>query len=325
MSKTKVIVTRKLPARVQSRMGELFDVELNSNDSALSRDALQEAMQRADVLVSTLNDRIDADLLDKAKGRLKLIANYGSGVDHIDIEAAHYVGVMVSNSPTRSAADAGDMAIALILSVLRRLKEGSNVMSSGAWLGWSPTAFLGTRLRGKTLGILGLGRIGTALAERAAVFGLNVAYYSRNPAHPDTEARLKARYYQQLSDLLAVSDIVAVCIPLNDETHHILDAERFAQMKTGAYVINIARGDLIDEEALIDALKTGHLAGAGLDVLATTTQVNADLRDLSNVMLLPHMGSATAEARDEMGETVIRNIKMYEDGHRPPNLIIPNL
>jgi len=321
----KVIVTRKLPDTVEARLKELFDVELNEADIPLDRDALISAMQRADVLVPTLNDEIDAELLSMAGERLKLLANYGSGVDHIDVDAAHENGILVANSPTVSSSDTADMTIALILAVMRRFKEGSTVMESGSWQGWAPSAFLGARVSGKTLGILGMGRIGTALAERARVFGMNVHYHNRNQAHPDTETRLNATYHPKLDDMLEQADILAICCPLTEGTANILNAEGIAKMKPSAFVVNTARGGLIDEVALEEALVNGKLAGAGLDVLATGTEVNQTLCDLPNVMLLPHMGSATQEARHEMGETVILNIKMHQDGHRPPNMIIPNI
>jgi len=319
----KVIVTRKLPDTVQSRLKELFDVEFSQNDIPLSRNELLEAMKRADVLVPTLNDNIDASLLAEAGNRLKLLANYGSGVDHIDVEAAHKQGILVSNSPTISSSDTADMTIALILAVMRRFKEGSNVMESGDWQGWAPSAFLGTRVSGKTIGILGMGRIGTALAERARAFGLNVHYHNRKKVHPDTETRLNAKYFKDFHAMLPEIDILATCCPLSDETHHILDTKALSLMKPTAVVVNTARGALIEEEALEAALLNGRLAAAGLDVLATGKNVNKTLCELPNVMLLPHMGSATQEARHEMGETVILNIKMHQDGHRPPNMCIP--
>ena len=319
----KVIVTRKLPNTVQSRLKELFDVEFSQNDIPLSRNELLEAMKRADVLVPTLNDNIDASLLAEAGNKLKLLANYGSGVDHIDVEAAHKQGILVSNSPTISSSDTADMTIALILAVMRRFKEGSNVMESGDWQGWAPSAFLGTRVSGKTIGILGMGRIGTALAERARAFGLNVHYHNRKKVHPDTETRLNAKYFKDFHAMLPEIDILATCCPLSDETHHILDTKALSLMKPTAVVVNTARGALIEEEALEAALLNGRLAAAGLDVLATGKNVNKTLCELPNVMLLPHMGSATQEARHEMGETVILNIKMHQDGHRPPNMCIP--
>lgn len=319
----KVIVTRKLPDTVQSRLEELFDVEFSQNDIPLSRNELLEAMKCADVLVPTLNDNIDASLLAEAGNRLKLLANYGSGVDHIDVEAAHKQGILVSNSPTISSSDTADMTIALILAVMRRFKEGSNVMESGDWQGWAPSAFLGTRVSGKTIGILGMGRIGTALAERARAFGLNVHYHNRKKVHPDTETRLNAKYFRDFHAMLPEIDILATCCPLSDETHHILDSKALSLMKPTAVVVNTARGALIEEAALEAALLNGRLAAAGLDVLATGKNVNKTLCELPNVMLLPHMGSATQEARHEMGETVILNIKMHQDGHRPPNMCIP--
>ena len=245
----KVIVTRKLPDTVQSRLKELFDVEFSQNDIPLSRNELLEAMKRADVLVPTLNDNIDASLLAEAGNRLKLLANYGSGVDHIDVEAAHKQGILVSNSPTISSSDTADMTIALILAVMRRFKEGSNVMESGDWQGWAPSAFLGTRVSGKTIGILGMGRIGTALAERARAFGLNVHYHNRKKVHPDTETRLNAKYFKDFHAMLPEIDILATCCPLSDETHHILDTKALSLMKPTAVVVNTARGALIEEDS----------------------------------------------------------------------------
>ena len=245
----KVIVTRKLPDTVQSRLKELFDVEFSQNDIPLSRNELLEAMKRAEVLVPTLNDNIDASLLAEAGNRLKLLANYGSGVDHIDVEAAHKQGILVSNSPTISSSDTADMTIALILAVMRRFKEGSNVMESGDWQGWAPSAFLGTRVSGKTIGILGMGRIGTALAERARAFGLNVHYHNRKKVHPDTETRLNAKYFKDFHAMLPEIDILATCCPLSDETHHILDTKALSLMKPTAVVVNTARGALIEEDS----------------------------------------------------------------------------
>ena len=248
----KVIVTRKLPNTVQSRLKELFDVEFSQNDIPLSRNELLEAMKRAEVLVPTLNDNIDASLLAEAGNKLKLLANYGSGVDHIDVEAAHKQGILVSNSPTISSSDTADMTIALILAVMRRFKEGSNVMESGDWQGWAPSAFLGTRVSGKTIGILGMGRIGTALAERARAFGLNVHYHNRKKVHPDTETRLNAKYFKDFHAMLPEIDILATCCPLSDETHHILDSKALSLMKPTAVVVNTARGALIEEDSFRD-------------------------------------------------------------------------
>lgn len=320
-----VVVTRRLPASVQARLSDLFDTHLNEDDVPFTREQLTNAMSKADILVSSLNDRIDADLIASAGDQLRLIANYGSGYDHIDVAAAHARGIQTSNSPSSDSADTADMAIALILAVMRRFKEGSNVMSSGEWTGWSPSAFLGARVTGKKLGILGMGRVGTQVARRARAFGMEIHYHNRSRVHAGIEEAFGATYWTDLKDMLGQVDILSLNCAVNSETVHIMNAETLAQLPKGAFLINTARGELVDETALLSALESGHLAGAGLDVLARGADMNSGLQALPNVMLLPHMGSATDEARREMGETVIYNIKMLEDGHTPPNLIIPSM
>jgi glyoxylate reductase len=324
-SRLSVVVTRRLSQKVEDRLSELFDVTLNKTDEPFSREDLLAAMTTADVLVPTLNDRIDADMLAAAKGKLRLIANYGAGYDHINIKAAHENGIMVSNSPANRAGDTADMAITLMLSVMRRFKEGSEALQSGDWQGWSPSSFLGARVGGKKLGILGLGRIGIEVARRARVFGMGVNYHNRKPVHPDRENELGATYWKNLDDMLAEVDVLSITCPLTPKTVHIIDKRRLGLMKPTAFIVNTSRGRLIDEQALTDAISEGRLAGAGLDVQEQSPHLNTRLRDMPNVMLLPHMASATLESRNEMGETVIVNIKTFEDGHNPPNRVVPSL
>ncbi len=322
-SKLSVVVTRRLPKAVENRLSELFDVELNKNDTPFTPDQLSDALSRADVLVPTLNDALDADMLSKAGKQLKLIANYGSGYDHIDIEAADARGIMVTNSPGLLSEDSADMTLALILTVMRRFKEGSAALQSGKWLGWSPSAFLGTSVGDKTLAIIGMGRVGMAVARRANAFGMNIVYHNRTPVHPEIERNLNASYIESLDDMLPMADVLSIHCPNTPETHHLINADRLALLKPSAFLINTARGQVIDEAALIKQLENGQLAGAGLDVFEKGSEVNPKLCDRDNVMMLPHMASATNEARIDMGEKVILNIKTFELGHRPPDQIIP--
>ncbi len=319
----KVIVTRKLPEPVETRLGELFDVELNDTDAPFSREAMADALGRADVLVSTITDKIDAALLAQAGERLKLIANYGAGFDHIDVQTALSRAIIVSNTPGVLTDDTADMAMALILAVPRRLKEGAALMQSGEWRGWSPTALMGHRIGGKRLGILGMGRIGQAVARRARAFGLQVHYHNRRRLHPDIEAELETTWWESLDQMLARVDILSVNAPHTPSTFHLLSARRLKLMKPTAYIVNTSRGEVIDENALTRMLRSGDLAGAGLDVYEHGHNVNPRLAELPNVMLLPHMGSATEEGRLEMGEKVIINIKTFADGHRPPDQVVP--
>lgn len=320
-----VVVTRRLPATVEARMRELFDVTLNDRDLPMSPEALAQAMTEADVLVPTITDRIDARLLAHAGPNLRLIANYGAGFDHIDVATALQRGILVSNTPGVLAEDTADMAMALILSVPRRLPEGAALLRSGAWEGWSPTALMGQRIAGKRLGILGLGRIGRAIARRAKPFGMEIHYHNRRRIHPDIEADLGVTWWDSLDQMLARIDILSVNVPHTPSTFHILNARRLRLMKPEAYVVNTARGEVIDENALTRMLKAGELAGAGLDVYEHGHELNPQLRDLPNVLLLPHMGSATIEGRLEMGEKVILNIKTFADGHRPPDQVVPSM
>jgi glyoxylate reductase len=320
-----VVVTRRLPESVETRLKELFEVELNLTDAAMSRDELAAAMQRADVLVPTINDTIDQRLLALAGDRLRLIANYGSGFDHIDVQTARQRGILVSNTPGVLTDDTADMAIALILTVMRRFREGSNMIQSGDWEGWAPSAMLGARVGGKRLGILGMGQIGTAVARRAQPFGLQIHYHNRKRIHPDTEAELGATYWESLDQMLARVDILSINCPHTPSTFHLLNARRLRLMKPTAFVVNTSRGEVIDENALTRMLRAGELAGAGLDVFEKGHEINPRLRGLNNVMLLPHMGSATDEGRREMGEKVIINIKTFADGHRPPDQVVPSM
>ena len=320
-----VVVTRKLPEAVETRMRELFEVKLNDTDTALTEAELAEAMATADVLVPTLTDRIDQKLLAQAGESLKLIANYGAGFDHIDVETARRRGILVSYTPGVLTEDTADMTMALILAVPRRIKEGMELIQSGDWQGWSPTAIMGHRIWGKRLGILGMGRIGQAVARRARAFGLQIHYHNRRRLHEDIESELDATYWESLDQMLARMDIVSVNCPHTPATFHLLSARRLKLMKPTAYIVNTARGEVIDENALTRMLVRGELSGAGLDVFEHAPAVNPRLMGLPNVVLLPHMGSATEEGRIEMGEKVIINIKTFADGHRPPDQVLPSM
>ncbi len=319
----KVIVTRKLPEPVEARMRELFDVELNDTDMPMGAQALGDAISRADVLVPTITDRISAGLIGAAGENLRLIANYGAGFDHIDVQTALSRGIMVSNTPGVSADDTADVAMMMILAVPRRLREGTKKMQAGEWGGWAPTAMLGSRLGGKRLGILGMGRIGQAVARRAAACGMEIHYHNRKKLHADTENALGARYWESLDQMLARMDVLSVNCPHTPGTFHLLNARRLKLMKPTAYIVNTSRGEVIDENALTRMLRAGELAGAGLDVFENGKDVNPRLTGLDNVLLLPHMSSATQEGRVEMGEKVIINIKTFADGHRPPDQVVP--
>ena len=320
-----VVVTRRLPEAVETRMKELFDVELREDDRPLTRSELAEAMRRADVLVPTITDRIDAGLLGQAGDRLKLIANYGSGIDHVDVATARQRGILVANTPGVSTDDTADMALALMLAVTRRIPEGLAAMQSGAWQGWAPTAFLGQRLGGRRLGILGMGRIGQAVARRARVFGMQIHYHNRRRLRPETEQEHEATYWESLDQMVARMDVLSINCPHTPSTFHLMNARRLKLMKPTSVIVNTSRGEVIDENALTRMLRAGEIAGAGLDVYEHGTEINPRLRDLPNVVLLPHMSSATREARIEMGEKVLINIKTYADGHKPPDRVLRNL
>ncbi len=320
-----VVVTRRLPEPVETRMKELFDVELRDDDRPMTREELAAAMARADVLVPTITDQIDAGLIAKAGGRLRLIASFGSGVDHIDVATARSRGILVSNTPGVVTEDTADMTMALMLSVTRRIPEGLAVMQSGKWEGWAPTAFLGGRLGGRRLGILGMGRIGQAVARRARAFGLQVHYHNRKRLRPEIEQELDATYWESLDQMVSRMDILSINCPHTPSTFHLMNARRLKLMKPSAVIINTSRGEVIDENALTRMLAARELAGAGLDVYEHGTDVSPDLRALPNVVLLPHMGSATVEGRIEQGEKVIINIKTFADGHRPPDQVVPGM
>ena len=317
-----VHLTRKLPDSTETRMRELFDARLNESDRPPSRDELQAMMQEADVLVPTVTDRIDADLLAAAGDQLKLIASFGTGVDHIDLAAAKSRGITVTNTPGVLTEDTADMAMALMLAVPRRIAEGDRLTRSGEWTGWAPTRMLGHRINGKRLGIIGMGRIGCAVAHRARGFGLSIHYHNRKPVHPETEAELEATYWESLEQMLSRVDIVSVNCPHTPATHRMLSREKLELMQPSAYLVNTSRGEVIDEEALAALLETGHIAGAGLDVYADEANITSSLLDLPNVVLLPHIGSATIEGRLEMGDKVIINIQTFWDGHAPRDRVI---
>jgi len=320
-----VVVTRRLPEVVERRLEELFDVTLRQQDSPMSREELSAAMRGADVLVPTITDRIDAALIAQAGDRLKLIANYGAGVDHIDVHTARQRGILVSNTPGVLTDDTADMTIALILAVLRRIPEGLAVMQAGEWDGWAPTAFLGGRVAGRRLGILGMGRIGQAVARRAAAFGMQVHYHNRHRLRPEIEEELAAKYWESLDQMVARMDVISINCPHTPSTFHLMNARRLKLMKRDAVIVNTSRGEVIDENALTRMLRAGEIAGAGLDVFERGAEINPRLRALKNVVLLPHMGSATREGRIEMGEKVLVNIKTFQDGHRPPDQVVPSM
>ncbi|XSG81554.1 MAG: 2-hydroxyacid dehydrogenase [Methyloligella sp. ZOD6] len=320
-----VIVTRKLPEVVETRLRELFDAKLNLQDKPFSRDELIEAMKTAHVLVPTVTDKIDRSVLSQAGPNLKLIAQFGTGVDNIDLETARNRSILVTNTPGVLTEDTADMTMALILAVPRRLAEGSQFLKSenGDWDGWSPTWMLGHRIFGKRLGIVGMGRIGQAVARRARAFGLQVHYHNRRRVAPEVEQELEATYWDSLDQMLARMDIISVNCPHTPATYHLLSARRLALLKPSAYIVNTARGEVIDENALARMIENNEIAGAALDVFEHEPAVNPKLLKSDNVVVLPHMGSATIEGRIDMGEKVIINIKTFLDGHSPPDRVHP--
>ncbi|WP_421854721.1 2-hydroxyacid dehydrogenase [Oricola sp.] len=325
----RVVITRRLPEPVEDRMRELFDVQLNMTDEPMNERQLAEAMRSAEVLVPTVTDRIDDKLIAGAGPQLKLIANFGNGVDNIDVKEAHARGITVTNTPGVLSEDTADMAMALILAVPRRLVEGAGILTGeNPWSGWSPTWMLGRRISGKKLGIIGLGRVGMAVAQRARAFGISINYHNRQRMAEAIEKELDATWWDSLDQMLAHMDIISVNCPSTPATFHLLSARRLQLMQPTAYVVNTARGDVIDEEALIRLIEQGRIAGAGLDVFEHEPTVNPRLRDLARrgkVVLSPHMSSATIESRIEMGEKVIINIRMMADGDRPPNRVLPSM
>ncbi len=322
-----VVITRKLPDQVETRMRELFDAKLNVDDKPMTQPELVAAMKEADVLVPTITDRIDAALIAQAGEKLRLIANFGNGVDNIDVAAAAKKGIAVTNTPNVLNEDTADMTMALILAVPRRLTEGAELLKGGGkWAGWSPTWMLGRRIWGKRLGIVGMGRIGTAVARRAKAFGLSIHYHNRKRVAPAIEDELEATYWDSLDQMLARMDIISVNCPSTPATFHLLSARRLELMQPRAYLVNTARGDVVDEEALIRLIDEGKLAGAGLDVFEHEPSMNPKLQKLAKtnkIVILPHMGSATIEGRIDMGEKVIINIRTFFDGHRPPDRVLP--
>ncbi len=317
-----VVVTRKLPESVETRMMELFETRLNRDDHPFSREEMVEAVQAADVLVPTITDQIDKDVIAAAGDQLKLIASFSTGVDHIDLNAANERGIIVTNAPNVLTEDTADMTMALILAAPRRLAEGERKLRDGQWSGWSPTWMLGHRIWGKRLGIIGLGRIGRAVARRARGFGLSVHYHNRRRVHADVEAELEATYWESLDQMLAHMDIVSVNCPHTPATYHLLSARRLRLLKPHAFLVNTSRGEIVDENTLAEMLENGDLAGAGLDVYEHEPAVNPRLLKLDNVVLLPHMGSATSEGRQETGDKVIINIRTFADGHKPPDRVL---
>lgn len=320
-----VILTRRLPEGIEARMGELFRLETNPSDTPMAREALAAAMARADVLVPTVTDRIDADLIEKAGESLKLIANFGNGTDNIDVPAAMKRHIAVTNTPGVLTEDMADFTMALIVAASRRLVEGARIIPQGQWNGWSPLWMLGRRIHGKRLGIIGMGRIGLAVARRARAFGLQVHYHNRRPALKRIEDEVQATYWDSLDRMLGRMDIVSVHCPHTPATFHLLSGRRLKLLKPEAILVNTARGEIVDSDALIDCLEQGQISGAGLDVYEHEPAINPRLVRLAEqgkVTLLPHMGSSTVESRNEMGEKVIINIKTMWDGHTPPDRVL---
>jgi glyoxylate reductase len=324
-NRTKVVLTRRLPEPVEIRLKELFDVTLRDHQTPMSRAELVNAVKTCDVLVPTITDKIDTGLLGQAGENLKLIANFGAGIDHIDVETARQRGILVSNTPDVVTEDTADMAMALLMAVVRKIPQGLQAMQSGEWTGWSPTAYLGGRLGRRRLGILGMGRIGQAVARRASAFGMQIHYHNRRRLRPEIEDTLGATYWESLDQMVARMDILSINCPHTPSTFHLMNARRLRLLKPSAVIVNTSRGEVIDENALTRMLRANELAGAGLDVYEHGTDINPRLRELDNVVLLPHMGSATLEGRVEMGEKVIINIKTFADGHRPPDMVVPSM
>jgi glyoxylate reductase len=327
-AKPLVIVTRKLPEQVEARMRELFDARFNETDTPMTQAELAEAMRSADVLVPTITDRIDAHLIAQAGERMKLIANFGNGVDNIDVTSALRRGITVTNTPGVLTEDTADMTMGLIIAVSRRIVEGAGTLVNGHWHGWSPTWMLGHRISGKRLGIVGMGRIGQAVARRAKAFGLSIHYHNRRPVAPAIEQELGATFFESIDQMLGRVDIVSVNCPQTPATFHLLSSRRLKCLHSNAIVVNTARGEIIDQNALVRMLEAGELAGAGLDVFEHEPAVSPKLLKLAEagkVTLLPHTGSATIEGRIDMGEKVIINVKTFMDGHRPPDRVLPSM
>ncbi len=321
--KTNIILTRRLPDTVETRMRELFNATLNQTDQPFTQEQLIQAVKTADVLVPTVTDSLSASVIEQAGPQLRLIASFGTGVDHIDIKAAHEKGITVTNTPGVLSEDTADVAMSLILAVPRRIVQGDIKVRSGQWDGWSPTGMLGHRINGKRLGIIGMGSIGQAIARRAKAFGMSIHYHNRKAVHPSIEAELEATYWETIEQMLPRVDIISINCPSTPATHHLLNKERLSLLSPHSYLVNTGRGDVIDEIALIELLKENKIAGAGLDVYEHEPVVSSALIELPNVVLLPHIGSATIEGRHAMGDKVIINIQTFLDGHTPPDRVVP--
>jgi glyoxylate reductase len=323
--KYKVVVTRKLPDAVETRMMELFDTRLNLDDIPLTHNELIMAVQSAEILVPTVTDKVDAEVINSAGDQLKMIANFGAGVDHVDLSAAAAKGIIITNTPDVLTEDTADLTMALILMTPRRMGEGERIVRNNAWTGWTPTQLMGNRINGKRLGIIGMGRIGTAVAERARGFGLAVHYHNRHRVAEDLETSLEVTYWESLDQMLAHMDIIVVTCPSTPATYHLLSERRLKLIQPHCYVINTSRGNIIDETALVNLLETGAIAGAGLDVFENEPAIHPKLLEMENVVILPHLGSATIEGRVAMGERVIVNAKSFIDGHKAPNRVLETL
>ncbi len=320
--KPKVFITRRLPNKIETRMMELFDTTLNEKDILLNENELIEVFENYEIIVPSIADNISEKVINRASHNTKLIANFGAGIDHIDLEMAKKKGIIVTNTPGLLAEDTADLVMAMILSLPRRLYEGSKVVAEGKWNGWSPTKMLGRRINGKRLGIIGMGRIGQAIAKRAKVFGISIHYNNRNQLPLQIEEPLEATYWKNLDEMIKRMDIISINCPLTDETKGLLSEKKLKLIMPSSYIINSSRSEIIDENALVSLLKSEKIAGAGLDVFSIEKRLNIELLNLPNTILIPHMGSATVEGRIEMGEKVIINIKTFIDGHNPPNRII---
>mgnify|MGYP003953188499 FL=1 len=324
-NKPSVILTRKLPEDIETRMRELFNTTLNENDKPFSKVQLMDALNKAEVLVPTVTDKIDEELIKSSGENLKLIASFGTGVDHIDLRAAKKKGILVTNTPGVLTEDTADVVMSLILAVPRRIVEGDKKTRDGNWNGWSPTGMLGHRINGKRLGVVGMGRIGQAVARRAKGFGMSIHYHNRNKLHSEIEDSLEATWWQNLDQMISRMDIISINCPHTDQTHHMIGEKQLNLFQKHSYLVNAARGEIVDEKKLTDLLVSGNIAGAGLDVYENEPEIDKRLRKLNNVVLLPHIGSATIEGRVAMGEKVIINIKTVADGHTPPDLVLESM
>ena len=320
--KPKVFITRRLPKKIETRMMELFDTTLNDTDLLLKEDELISVFKKYEIIVPSIADNISKRVIENAGLQLRLIANFGAGVDHIDIEEAKEKNLIVTNTPGYLANDTADLVMSLLLALPRRLYEGSRVVANGSWNGWSPTSLLGNRIYGKRLGIIGMGRIGRAVAHRAKAFGISIHYHNRKRLPSLMEEEYDATYWKNLDEMIPRMDIISVNCPLTNATKGLLSSQRLKLMTKDSYLINSSRSEIVDEKALAYMLKEKKIAGAGLDVFSRRKDDTSQLLELSNTILIPHMGSATIEGRIEMGEKVIVNIKTYIDGHNPPNRII---